>query len=436
MTIQKNTVLTVHFCLHGKQTRSGLRQIHCRVYYKGASRHVSTGVSIEPDLWDGRREMATGDTEEALSINAELAAFKAGIMEQIGKCKPENLTITLIGSILKGTHVAEEDRPRMVTLVDFALDYLESRFAKKQITYQTYYNHRSYLRVFSDFEKYHTGGKPMKLMKLNPETFEAFIRYRMEWRHNKSTEAINQTLRPLHNALQYAIKVGLVSPIAAAPILENRLDSYPHSYQPGDELEGPVRFLTDAQQAQLLNYMESTKLPRRREVLQMFFFSYYAGGLRLSDILTLEWSHINWERAELRKVQYKTKRLMPIPVPLSRPAMDILHAWKGRNPRFVFDLLPVEYDVTEAKAFFMERNSKDKSFNRILADISYELGFDKPVTFHMARHTFAVNALNKGIRLEVVSALLGHTTIISTQKSYARFLKSTIEDEARKLLEL
>lgn len=436
MTTHKNMVLTVHFCLHGKQTRGGLRQIHCRVYYKGASRHISTGVSIEPELWDSRREMAKGDTEETLSINAELATFKAVIMEQLGKCKPENLTITLIGSILKGTHIAEEDRPKLVTLVDYARDYLESRFVKKQITYQTYYNHHSYLRVFSDFEKYHTGGKPMTLMKLNPETIEAFIQYRMEWRHNKSTEAINQTLRPLHNALQYATKVGLVSPIAAAPILENRLDSYPHSYRPGDELEGPVRFLTDSQQALLLNYMESTKFPRRREVLQMFFFAYYAGGLRLSDILTLEWSHINWGKAELRKVQYKTKRLMPIPVPLSHPALVILNAWKGRNPHFVFDLLPVDYDVTDAKAFFMERNSKDKSFNRILADISYELGFDKPITFHMARHSFAVNALNKGLRLEVVSALLGHTTILSTQKSYAKYLKSTIEDEARKLLEM
>ena len=436
MTTQKIAVLTVHFCLHGKLTRSGLQQIHCRVYYKGASRHVSTGVSIEPELWDNRREMAKENAEESLSINAELAAFKAGIMEQLGKCKPENLTITLIGSILKGTHVTDEDRPRMITLVDYALEYLESRFNKKQITYQTYYNHRSYLHVFSDFEKYHTGGKPMTLMKLNPDTFDAFIQYRMEWRHNKSPEAINQALRPLHNALQHAIKIGLVSPIAAAPILENRLDSYPHSYRPGDELEGPVRFLTDSQQAQLQNYMKSTKLPRRREVLQMFFFSYFAGGLRLSDILTLEWSNINWGKSELRKVQYKTKRLMPIPVPLSLPAMDILHAWKGRNPRFVFDLLPVDYDVTEAKAFFMERNSKDKSFNRILADISYELGFDKPVTFHMARHSFAVKALNQGMRLEVVSALLGHTSIISTQKSYARFLRSTIEDEAKKLLEM
>lgn len=64
--------------------------------------------------------------------------------------------------------------------------------------------------------------------------------------------------------------------------------------------------------------------------------------------------------AELRKVQYKTKRLMPIPAPLSRPAIDILHAWKGRNPRFVFDLLPADYDLTEAKAFFMEHTSKSR----------------------------------------------------------------------------
>ena len=38
--------------------------------------------------------------------------------------------------------------------------------------------------------------------------------------------------------------------------------------------------------------------------------------------------------------------------------------------------------------------------------------------------------------LEVASALLGHTTIISARKSYARFLKSTILDEAKKPLGL
>ena len=391
----------VSYYLCGKANKQGLCQIHLRVFFQGVYRHTFSGCSVSPTCWDAKTQRVLGSDRDAMLVNASLDEFRANILQLLARCNGDGLTLSLVSCILKGTHVPEEDRPKMITLSDYASAYVKSRYEKRQISYQTYYNHCSYLRVFSDFERYHTGNRPMTLLKLNPETVEAFIRYRMEWRHNKSAESINQSMRPLYNALQHAIKVGLVSPIAAAPILENRLDSYPHSYRPGDELEGPVRFLTDSQQAQLQNYMESTKLPRRREVLQMFFFSYYAGGLRLSDILTLEWSNINREKSELRKVQYKTKRLMPIPVPLSLPAMDILHAWKGRNPRFVFDLLPVDYDVTEAKAFFMERNSKDKSFNRILADISFELGFDKPVTFHMARHSFAVKALNKECGLKL-----------------------------------
>lgn len=50
--------------------------------------------------------------------------------------------------------------------------------------------------------------------------------------------------------------------------------------------------------------------------------------------------------------------------------------------------------------------------NRVLKKIAAEVGIDKTITFHMARHTFATtNALAQGIRIEVVSRMLGHTNI-------------------------
>lgn len=44
-------------------------------------------------------------------------------------------------------------------------------------------------------------------------------------------------------------------------------------------------------------------------------------------------------------------------------------------------------------------------------------------------------AINKGMRVEVISKLLGHSSIISTEKTYARFLRSIIDDEIKKIME-
>ena len=53
--------------------------------------------------------------------------------------------------------------------------------------------------------------------------------------------------------------------------------------------------------------------------------------------------------------------------------------------------------------------------NRCLKDIAKLAGINENLTFHIARHTFATIAINKGIPIEVVSKLLGHTQIKTTE---------------------
>ena len=48
--------------------------------------------------------------------------------------------------------------------------------------------------------------------------------------------------------------------------------------------------------------------------------------------------------------------------------------------------------------------------------------------FHMARHTFATMMLSKGVPVESVSKMLGHTSIITTQL-YARITNKKIEND-------
>ena len=53
------------------------------------------------------------------------------------------------------------------------------------------------------------------------------------------------------------------------------------------------------------------------------------------------------------------------------------------------------------------------------------------VSPHTLRRTFASDLLNRGVRLEVVSRLLGHCETRTTETSYARLLDSRISLEAR-----
>lgn len=95
------------------------------------------------------------------------------------------------------------------------------------------------------------------------------------------------------------------------------------------------------------DYCKKVKSKNARIILDMFFFSYFACGLRLSDVITLEWKHIDFEKRLLSKVQVKTKRKAAVDIPLNSSAMEILERWKNYrlNDRFVFNRLPDDFDL-------------------------------------------------------------------------------------------
>jgi hypothetical protein len=66
--------------------------------------------------------------------------------------------------------------------------------------------------------------------------------------------------------------------------------------------------------------------------------------------------------------------------------------------------------------------------NAYLKEIADLCGIDKTLTFHVARHSYATLTLSKGVSIESVSKMLGHTNIKTTQ-IYARITDNKISDD-------
>ena len=73
----------------------------------------------------------------------------------------------------------------------------------------------------------------------------------------------------------------------------------------------------------------------------------------------------------------------------------------------------------------------NKVTNRVLKELGKQYNIPKKLTCHVARHTFATVSITLGIPIEVVSKLLGHTNLKTTQV-YAKIVDSVKEREMAK----
>jgi len=155
---------------------------------------------------------------------------------------------------------------------------------------------------------------------------------------------------------------------------------------------------------------------RLEHVRDLFIFSCFT-GLAYSDVANLREENIR--KSFDGKLWIMTKRQKTntdVNVPLLDIPKMILKKYKGKLPNG--KILPVI------------SNQKLNAYLKEIADIC---GIKKNLTFHLARHTFATTTtLAKGVPIETVSKMLGHTNIETTQ-IYARITNSKIGNDMQGL---
>ena len=126
-----------------------------------------------------------------------------------------------------------------------------------------------------------------------------------------------------------------------------------------------------------------------------------ATGLRISDIRTLRWDHIDRVNRQVAKVQEKTGKIVMIPI------KD--EAW---------NLIDDGVDHTAADFVFprIAAVPNIENTNPYLRKWGQDAGLTKAIGWHIARHTDATQLLESGADIYTVKELLGHTKIETTMK--------------------
>jgi len=133
----------------------------------------------------------------------------------------------------------------------------------------------------------------------------------------------------------------------------------------------------------------------------------YGCGLRVAELVSLKWKDIDLDERWIRVIGKGDKERL---VPFGRLAQEALRTWRSlcsADEEFVFP--------------GKEQNSITvRTVHRLVVQAALQAGLDN-VTPHSIRHSFATHMLEGGASLNVLQGLLGHESLLTTQ----RYLKIT-----------
>ncbi len=151
-----------------------------------------------------------------------------------------------------------------------------------------------------------------------------------------------------------------------------------------------------------------TRQARDQAVLELF----YASGLRISELVSLDLPDVDFEGGLVRvRGKGRKERI----VPMGRAAQRALRAYLAERE---VPAAGAGVATAEGALFLNPRRGRlsTRSVSRILLRRLQECGLGKKITPHGLRHSFATHLLRGGADLRAIQELLGHARLSTTQR--------------------
>ncbi|MES2545513.1 MAG: site-specific integrase [Bacteroidota bacterium] len=399
-----NTIkINITFLLaRNRVNKMGKCSVRCRITYLQKRQEFATGLFINPNHWHSKLQQAKPPNEENNFINTETSLIKSKINQAFLylQIKDNSISVEDIYRQFKGETIAKE-----FGIIAVYNQYLE-RIKKligieiQLVTYKKYLESNNHLMSFI---VWNFKTKDLKLQDIN-YNFIVDYEYFLKTEKKLQQSTLNKTIQRFRKVLQFAIN-------------QSYLDKDPFVLYKAQRVKKEIIFLTSEELKALENHQFDLK--RLDQIKDLFVFCCYTGlpfnemsKLKKSDII-LGFDNELWINVKRAKT---TKKATSYNVPLLNQAKIIMDKYEDEKSEKV---LP---------------GISNPKFNAYLKEIADIVGIDKNLTHHVARKTFATTVLlYNDVPMEIVSELLGHSKLTTTQEHYAKVVQSKVSEHIFKL---
>lgn len=333
-------------------------------------KYFATGIRIAPNEWDNNKNKVVHRPDKD-ELNKRLAVLCAKADQIVSKSySDDNFNFNSITKLYQGERAEEMDFPT----------YCEQRTLKRRVSEST----KTRYRVFTRFLR--SWGKIVSFADLTV----ANVRAMDEYLHTR--EIGQSTIYNYHKYLKLFINDAIIDNL----VQENPYRRLSFKISRGDKKY--VDCLTVEQFDAVRNITVST--PHLCKARDLFLFQCYT-GLAYADLMAFDFNECDLIDGKYFYHDRRAKTDVDFVLQLLPQAVDILTKYKNKLPTF-----------------------SNQRYNDYLKVIGSMIGVDG-LHSHMGRATAATMFLSKGMPINVVSKVLGHTNLRQTQR-YARTLSRDV----------
>jgi len=369
----------------------GTTSIYLYININNSIKWQRTGISVRPEHFDNDSGTVRKGNKDFFRINNQLSDFRQNYTEAIYHLEQKKKLIThqTIETFFKNKESGyDEDSKDNNDFIQYA--YSEIKNIDTSVSSKHYETVKMHI---DNLKKYQAS---ISFKELTPGYLAKYKNYLTAKGNSINTQA--GAFRSIRLLINKARKEGETT---IRPFDDFRILSQ----------ETEIEYLTKDEIIKLHElYITKALSDRLQNTLHYFLLSCYT-GLRKGDVSRLNKNHLDADTLTIipNKTRKKGKILR---IPLSDRAKQLINN---------------EIDTIFKRPL---KQSSSKLTSEI-KEILIQLKINKHITFHGSRHTFAVNGLVLGIPLKVISELLGHASV-STTEIYAKVVDELKVSEMKK----